>query len=97
MSPDCCQLEACIAVAQTVFCVEDVARDILHTKHIVRAAAIQASNWQQSGGIIPHAVIHSLVLLKMGKELPQTCWANLKMNKLLLLHLVGPLLYLLTY
>jgi len=30
----------------------------------------------------------------MGKELPETCWANLKISKLLLLHLVGPLLYL---
>ena len=37
---------------------------------------------------------HSLALLKMGNELPETCWDNLKINKLLLLHLVGPLLYL---
>ena len=28
------------------------------------------------------------------KKLPETCWADLKINKLLLLYLVGPLLYL---
>ena len=33
----------------------------------------QASDRQQSGDIIPHAVSHSLALLKMGKELPETC------------------------
>jgi len=67
--------------------------NILHTEHIIRAPAIQASDRQQSGGIIPHAVIHRLTLLKTGKELPEKCWANLKINKLLLLHLVGPTLY----
>jgi len=67
--------------------------NILHTEHIVLAATLRASDWQQSGGIIPHAVNHSLVLLRMGKELPETCWANLKINKLSLLHLVGHLLY----
>ena len=36
---------------------------------------------------------HSLAFLKTGKELPEICWAILKINKLLLLHLVGPLLY----
>jgi len=60
---------------------------------IVRAAALQASDRQQSGDIIAHAVNHSLALLRMGKGLPETCRANLKLNKLLLLHLVGPLLY----
>ena len=44
--------------------------------------------------IIPHAVYHSLALLRMGTELPKTCWADLKTNKLLLLQLVGHLLYL---
>jgi len=29
----------------------------------------------------------------IGKELPETCWAVLKINILLLLLLVGPLLY----
>ena len=43
---------------------------------------------------IPHAVNHSLALLRMGKELPETFLANLKTNKLLLLHLVGHLRYL---
>ena len=32
--------------------------------------------------------------LKSSKELPETCWASLKINKLLLLHLVCPLFYL---
>jgi len=36
----------------------------------------------------------SLELLMMGKELPETCWDNLKLNILLLLHLVGHLIYL---
>ena len=66
--------------------------NILHTEHIVLAAALRASDRQQSGDIIPHAVIQSIVLLRMGKELPETCRANLKINKLLLLHLVGHLL-----
>ena len=68
--------------------------NILHTEHIVRAAALQACDRQQSGDIIPNAVSHSLALLKMGKKLPETCWANLKINKFILLHLVGPLFYL---
>ena len=45
-------------------------------------------------GPIPHAVSHSLALLRIGKELPETCRANMKINKLLLLHLVGHPLYL---
>ena len=35
----------------------------------------QVSDRQQSGDIIPHAVIHSLALLRMGIELTETCWA----------------------
>jgi hypothetical protein len=47
---------------------------------------------------IPHAVNHSLALLKMGKKLPETCWADpWRSIKLLLLHLVGLLYYLPTY
>jgi len=60
----------------------------------VRVAALQASDRHQSGDIIPHAVNHSLALLRICKELPETCRVNLKINKLLLLHVVGPLLYL---
>ena len=73
---------------------EGLSKNVLHTKHTVRASTIQASDRQQSGDIIPYAVIHNLALLRMGKELPETCWTNLKFNKLLLLHLVGHLLYL---
>ena len=32
---------------------------------------------------IPHAVHHSLTLLKMDEKLPETCWADLEINKLL--------------
>ena len=57
----------------------DVARvessNIVHAEHAVRASALQTANRQQSGDIIPHAVIYSLALLNMGKELPETCWA----------------------
>jgi len=44
-----------------VFGVKDQSSNILHTDR------------QQSGDIIPHAVNHSLALLRMGKELPVTC------------------------
>jgi len=63
-------------------------------KDVARAVALQASDRQQSGDIIPHAVNQNPELLRMGKELPETCWVNLKIRKLLLLHLVGHLLYL---
>ena len=70
-------------------------RYILHTEHTVRAPALRTSDRQQSEDSIPRTVNHSLALLMMGKELPETCSANLKINKLLLLHLVGHLLCLL--
>jgi len=48
--------------------------NILHTKHIVLAATLQASDQQLSGDTIPHDNNnHSLALLRMGKELPETC------------------------
>ena len=71
--------------------------NILHTEHIVLVAALRASDRQLSRDIILHAVNRSLALLRMGKELPETCLANLKINKLLLLHLVGHLIYLCPY
>jgi len=37
---------------------------------------LQAGGRQHSGCIIPQAVTHSLVLLKMCKEIPETCWAD---------------------
>ena len=58
---------------------------------------LQATGRQQIGCIIPHAVKHSLALLMMGKKLLKTCSADWNINKLLLLHLVGLLTYLLTY
>ena len=86
------QLDATITI--WVRCEGCWSSNTLHTQHTVRAVTFQASDRQQSGCIIPRAVIHSLALLRMGKELPETCWANLKINELLLLHLVGHLLYL---
>jgi hypothetical protein len=67
---------------------------ILHTEHIDSASAFQATGRQQLGCIIPHSVKHSIALLRMGKKLPETCWADWNINKLLLLHLVGLLHYL---
>ena len=58
------------------------------------ASAFQATGPQQLGCIILHAVKHSLALLRMSKKLPETCWADWNINKLLLLHLVGLLYYL---
>jgi len=43
-----------------------------YTEHIVRAATLQTSDRQQSEDSIPHAVNHSLVLLMMDIELPET-------------------------
>ena len=43
---------------------------------------------------MPHAVDHSLALLRMDKELPEIYRANLKISELLLLHLVGHQIYL---
>jgi hypothetical protein len=61
-----------------VFGKKDVTRlvessNILHTEHAVSASALQATGRQQLGCIIPHAVKHSLALLKMSKKLPETC------------------------
>ena len=64
MSPYCCLSEVWRAATWIVFA---------HTEHTVRAAAPQDSDRQQSGDITPHAVHHSLALLRMGKELPETC------------------------
>ena len=36
---------------------------------------------QQIGCIIPHAVKHSLSFLRMGKKLPETCWADWSIKK----------------
>jgi len=37
----------------------------------------QITNWQRIGYSIPQAVLHSLMLLKMGKVLPETCRTKL--------------------
>ena len=58
------------------------------------AAPLQTTDRQQFGCVIPQTGNYSLALLRMGKKLPETCWADWKINKLLLSHLVGPLLYL---
>ena len=56
-------------------------------KQILTCAVCIAVSWskfkllpvtgqQQLGCIIPQAVKHSLALLRMGKKLPETCWAD---------------------
>ena len=47
--------------------------NIPHTEHMVRVAARQVSDRQQSGDITPHVVVPSLALLRMGIELLETC------------------------
>jgi hypothetical protein len=53
------------------------------------ATALQTTDRQQFGCIVPHAVSHSLTPLRMGQKLPETCRADWKINKLLLLQLVA--------
>ena len=60
---------------------EALSSSILHTEHTVSASAFQTTDRQQLGCIIPHAVNHILALLRMGKKLPETCWADWKINK----------------
>ena len=59
-----------------MFGMKDVARlesgNILHTEHLVSASAFQSTGRQQLGRIIPHAVKHSLALLRMAKKSPET-------------------------
>ena len=74
---------------RTIPCPSSGAQDCV--SHIVHAAAIQTSD-RQRGDSVPHTVNQSLVLLMMGRELSETCWTVFKVSKLLLLHLVGPLL-----
>jgi len=89
MSPDSCRSEVRSAAVRTMCSVWRMLLE-QHPSH----RTLRASDGQLSGDITPHAVNLSLALLRMGKELPETSWANLKINKLLLLHLVGHLLYL---
>ena len=68
MFPDNCRSEARSAVAST--------RIEQHPSHRTRGPCRPTpglSDRQQSGGIIPHPVNHSLALLRMGKELSETC------------------------
>jgi len=66
----------------------------LHWKwrHCLR---FQATGWHCNGCIIPQAVTHSLVLLKMGRMTARNVlsWLELLINQLLL-HLVGCIYYL---
>ena len=63
----------------------------LHTVHIVPRCRAPNPCLRQQQDIVPHVVKNlSLALLKMGKGLPETCWADHGRSiKLLLLHLVG--------
>ena len=53
-------------VKDCVFGVKDVARPTSFTPNT-------NTDRQLSGDIITHAVNHNLALLRMGKELPETC------------------------
>ena len=55
---------------------------------------LPATGRQHRGCIIPQAVTHSLVLMKMGKIIARNMLSWLIINKPLLLHLVGCLYYL---
>ena len=55
---------------------------------------LSAGGWQHRGCIIPQAVTHSLVLLKIGNNCPKYVELTGIINKPLLLHLVGCLYYL---
>ena len=63
----------------------------LHTVHIVPRRRAPNPCLPQQQDIIPHVVKNlSLALLKMGKSLPETCWADhWRSIKRLLLHLIG--------
>ena len=69
----------------------EVFYSFLHTVHIVPRCRAPNPCPPQQQDIIPHVVKNlSLALLKMGKSLPETCWADhWRSIKLLLLHLLG--------
>jgi len=58
--------------------------NIPHTEHIVYAAAPRTSNTLHHQDNTPHCCNHSLMLLKMGKWLSETCLADSKINKILI-------------
>ena len=57
----------------SVFGMKDIAgSNILHTEHIVRASAFQATGRKPLRCILRQAVKPSLALLRMGKKFPET-------------------------
>ena len=58
------------------------------------ATMLPATGRQHRGCILPQALTHSLVLLKMGKIIARSLMLTGIINKPLLLHLVGCLYYL---
>ena len=72
-------------------CLPQQSSSLLHTVHIVPRCHTPNPCLPQQQDIIPHVVKNlSLALLKMGKSLPETCWADhWRSIKMLLLHLVG--------
>jgi len=51
--------------------------NFLHTEHIVPRCRSPNPCLPQQQDTITYAVNLSLTLLKMGKRLPETCWADL--------------------
>ena len=58
--------------------------NIPHTEHTVYATAPRTSNLLQHQDNTRHCCNHSLTLLKMGKWLPETCWDDSKINKIVI-------------
>ena len=69
--------------AGSVGCYSTESSSILHTVHTTRVPALQGSSnikcWK------PYAAIYSLVLLKMGVVVPETCWVNVLLIKKLII------------
>jgi hypothetical protein len=63
-------VQRCRLCAQCEGCCSS---NIPHTEHIVYAATPRTSNLLQHSDNTPHCCNHSLILLKMGKRLPETC------------------------
>ena len=71
--------------------------NIVHTEHIVPRCHSPDPNLLQHQDTIPHAVNLSLTLLKMVKTLPETCWADLGDQQIVIVASSWFFLYYFTY
>ena len=67
-----------------VRCEGCCSNNIPHIEHIIYASAPRTSSSLQHWTIHHIAVNHSLTLRKMGKRLPEICWADSKINKIVI-------------